>query len=120
MTHKWLDRVCSLRIKMWRYSKELDRSQAIHIGPMADEWKRVMGIGDGVTIDGVDAVGILLKAMQELRAEVSALKKQLQERQDEPIHASRADERDATASAIADAFARDAAAPARRRTVHPS
>lgn len=78
---------------------------------MADEWQRIMGIGDGVTIDGVDAVGILLKSMQELRAEVSDLKTQivkLQDQLNEPVHASSADERDATASAIADAFARDA------------
>jgi len=78
---------------------------------MADEWQRIMGIGDGVTIDGVDAVGILLKSMQELRAEVSSLKSQIAELQDqlnEPVHAARTNERDATASAIADAFARDA------------
>lgn len=116
MTHKWLDRVCRLHIKLWRYTKNIDASQRIHIGPMADEWKRIMGIGDGVTIDGVDAVGILLKATQELNDKVSRLEqhvKKLQDQIDESVHAAGTNERDAAASAIADAFARDAATGAR-------
>lgn len=73
----WLDRVCALRIKTWRYIPEVDPTQKLHIGPMAEDWKSVMGIGDGTMIDQIDATGVMLKAIQELTARVAELENKL-------------------------------------------
>lgn len=73
----WLDRVRALRIKIWRYVPEVDPQQRVHVGPMADEWRNVMGVGDGITIDHTDATGILMRAVQELADRVDFLEKEL-------------------------------------------
>jgi hypothetical protein len=60
-----LDKLESLPIKLWTYKE--------HIGPYAEEWAARFG-GDGKTINMIDAFGIVLKAVQELTAEVRSLK----------------------------------------------
>lgn len=71
---KWCDIVGSLNIKLWKYRKELDPQQVTHIGPMADQWAAITGFGNGHTIDLTDALGICLRCIQELQAQVDALK----------------------------------------------
>lgn len=73
---KWLDLVAQLAIKRWHYK---DNLKIEHIGPMADQWKAVTGYGDGLNIDGMDAIGICLKCIQELTAEVDSLKREIAE-----------------------------------------
>lgn len=60
-----LDKLHSLPIKLWTYKA--------HIGPYAEEWAARFG-GDGKTINMIDAFGVVLKAVQELTAEVRSLK----------------------------------------------
>jgi hypothetical protein len=67
----------ALTIESWRYKPEL-HDTARHIGPYAEDFKSTFGIGDGRVIHAVDAIGICLKAIQELSAKV----KQLEEAQD--------------------------------------
>lgn len=62
--------VKALPVQTWSY-KTADPSR--HVGPMAEDWKAVTGLGDGRTIDVVSAFGVLLKAVQELTAKVEAL-----------------------------------------------
>jgi hypothetical protein len=51
-----------LEVSTWRYNGE----STVHIGPMAQDMKRLFGVGDGKTIHVVDVVGILMQAAKEL------------------------------------------------------
>jgi hypothetical protein len=74
-----LPAVRALEVEHWRYrpavAEALGLDQAEHIGPMAEDWQAATGLGDGVTINVIDAIGVLTKAVQELAAEVAELKK---------------------------------------------
>ncbi|WP_159400252.1 hypothetical protein [Streptomyces sp. XY431] len=64
-----------LAVSEWRYDWDPD---ALHIGPMAQDWRAAFGYGRrDTTIDVVDAQGVLIAAVQELSRCVS----QLEERQ---------------------------------------
>lgn len=58
-----LDMLATLPIRKWEYKE--------HIGPYAEDWAARFG-GDGKTINVIDALGIVLKAVQELTLEVRA------------------------------------------------
>lgn len=51
-----------LDISTWRYTND----GTIHIGPMAQDMKRLFGVGDGRTIHAVDVIGILMLAAKEM------------------------------------------------------
>ena len=57
-----LDKLSSLEIFTWRYLNDDVR----HIGPMAQDFQRTFGVGDGKTIALVDVAGVVLSAVQEL------------------------------------------------------
>jgi len=63
-----LNRVSQLEMSSWRYKQG---SPGKHIGPIAEDFEQVFGLGtDGKTISVVDANGIALAAIQGLYAEV--------------------------------------------------
>jgi autotransporter adhesin len=65
-----LRKVAGLSIKRWRYIG----SEAEHIGPIAEEFRQAFGLGtDSTKIDGVDADGIALRAIQALEKRTAAL-----------------------------------------------
>jgi uncharacterized small protein (DUF1192 family) len=74
----WLSKLRNVKIKLWRYRAEIDPTGALHVGPMADEWARVMGVGNGATIDMIDGLGIALRCIQELDAHVAQLSEELE------------------------------------------
>lgn len=57
-----LDKLAGLDIFTWRY---LD-NDVRHIGPMAQDFQKAFGVGDGKTIAVVDVAGVVLAAVQEL------------------------------------------------------
>lgn len=61
-----LDKLAQLDINTWHYKNDPIR----HIGPMAETFHDVFGVGDGMTINLVDVMGVLLAAMKELAIEV--------------------------------------------------
>ncbi len=74
-----LNRMAELPLTSWRYRSET--SMLRHVGPVAEDFQRLFGLGDGHTISTVDADGILMASMQavalrlkEKDAEVAALK----------------------------------------------
>jgi hypothetical protein len=56
-------------IKSWKYKKGASKDQARHIGPMAQDFKKAFGVGDGKQISIIDAVGVLMKGLQEYAEE---------------------------------------------------
>jgi hypothetical protein len=67
-----LDGIRRLDISQWKYRGEDDP----HLGPMAQDFQRVFGLGNGRVIMSVDALGVMFKAIQELEAEVRSLRKE--------------------------------------------
>lgn len=63
-----LDRVLSLPLASWRYDR--DTAAGLHLGPMAEDFYAVFGLGsDERTIAASDVSGVALAAIQGLKAE---------------------------------------------------
>ncbi len=59
-----LTKLRSLTMYKWNYKGDTTQ----HIGPMAEDFKKVFGVGDGKTLALVDVMGVLLASMQGLEA----------------------------------------------------
>ena len=60
-----LEGLRQLDVSKWHYKGE----DAAHIGPMAQDFQQVFGIGDGKTLKLVDVMGVLIGALRELAIE---------------------------------------------------
>lgn len=65
-----LENVASMSLDKWQY-KNIPVS---HLGPYADEFKELFGVGDGLTINMVDVCGVMLASIKELKKEIDLLK----------------------------------------------
>lgn len=81
-----LEAIKGLPIESWEYKKEVQgkaRPGVIppdnkrHVGPYAEDFKRETGAGDGKTIPIQDAIGLTMKAVQELDQKVEKLAKKV-------------------------------------------
>mgnify|MGYP005840504751 CR=1 FL=1 len=69
-----LQAVKGLDVESWRYKDgqkhpvtgELLPADKRHVGPYAEDFKKQTGFGDGKTIDPISAMGITMKAVQDL------------------------------------------------------
>lgn len=61
-----LDRLKILPVRTWRYKG----SSELHLGPYAEDFQEIFGMGNGKTIPVVDAFGILFQSMKELAIQV--------------------------------------------------
>lgn len=66
-----LEKLESLPVEKWAYKMGISDGGE-HIGPYAEDFKEIFGIGDGVTINLIDAVGISLAAIKELSEKVKS------------------------------------------------
>lgn len=71
---KTLKGIKRLDVEKWKYKDDGEGRE--HIGAYAEDFKREFGVGDGKTIDFIDAVGVTMKAVQDLAGEVDSLKKE--------------------------------------------
>lgn len=69
-----LDKLSRLKVKTWKYKPEMTLGTDTHIGPIAEDFQKIFGVGDGMSIAVVDMFGVLLKGMQELASEVRQLR----------------------------------------------
>lgn len=69
--------VAKLAVERWRYKPETGLDQRAHIGPYAEDFRAAFGIGDGVTINTIDAVGVCLAAIKALSERVETLESKL-------------------------------------------
>ena len=65
-----LTKVEKLPVERWRYKEGLGLGDRDHVGAYAQDVKSIFGIGDGETIDVVDAIGIGLSATKGLAERV--------------------------------------------------
>lgn len=67
-----LEKVRQLPVERWRYKAGTGLDRAEHMGPYAEDWARLFG-GSNRKISYIDAIGVCLKAIQELAGEVAEL-----------------------------------------------
>ncbi|MCO4879061.1 tail fiber domain-containing protein [Paraburkholderia caribensis] len=65
----------NMPISTWRYKPGIGMGDAMHMGPMAQDFQKSFGLGDGHTIQAVDAFGTQAAAIKGLANKVSALEK---------------------------------------------
>jgi hypothetical protein len=70
--------VAIIPVERWRYRAETGLEQQTHIGPYAEDFKAAFGVGDGMTISTIDAIGVCLAAIKALSAKVEGLEAELQ------------------------------------------
>ena len=69
--------VAALPVEAWRYKPETGLGTQPHIGPYAEDFQAAFGVGDGVTINPIDAIGVCLAAIKALSKRVEELEAQL-------------------------------------------
>ncbi len=62
-----------LDVESWKYKDGVADGDH-HIGPYAEDWQKATGTGDGKSIPVVDAIGVTMKAVQELNKKVDQMK----------------------------------------------
>lgn len=67
-----LDKLDELPVEKWKYKKKLkiDESGQEHIGPYAEDFQKVFGVGDGKSIPIVSSIGILYGLVKELNKKI--------------------------------------------------
>ena len=69
-----LNALMGMDVKRWRYKPDAEPGDRMpHIGPMAQDFRRVTGLGDGRSIHMADMSGLLMGAVQALAKKVDAL-----------------------------------------------
>ena len=71
--------VDGMRVEKWQYKPGV-ADGGEHVGPYAQDFKRETGLGDGKTINVIDAIGVNMAATKELSKEVKSLQKVIQQR----------------------------------------
>lgn len=64
-----LNKLDFLNLEMWNYKGDNTK----HIGPYAEDFQKLFGLGNGQEIAGVDAFGVLIAAVKSLSAKVREL-----------------------------------------------
>jgi hypothetical protein len=65
-----LAKVSELPLASWRYRGEDEAAR--HLGPFAEDFQRLFGLGNGETISVVDAQGVAFAAIQGLQERLAA------------------------------------------------
>lgn len=73
---KVLNAVKDLEVDRWEYKPGV-ADEGEHIGPYAEDFQKLFGVGDGRTINVVDAIGVNLAAVKGLANKVDRLEKRL-------------------------------------------
>lgn len=74
-----LARLGRVPVERWNYKQTMEgiaSSDMVHIGPYAEDFTREFGVGDGLTINMIDAFGVALAAVKELTARVEQLERE--------------------------------------------
>jgi hypothetical protein len=70
--------VTALSFDAWRYKSETGLELQTHIGPYTEDFRAAFGVGDGVTISTIDAIGVCLATIKTLSEKVETLEATLQ------------------------------------------
>lgn len=73
-----LEKLVALPISTWHYRSE--PAEAVHLGPVAEDFQALFGLSDGQHISTVDASGVALAAIQGLHRTVEERNQALEQR----------------------------------------
>lgn len=81
-----LDALKEMPVESWRYKGDSPANDggAQHVGTYAQDFKEATGLGDGKTINAVDAIGVTMGAVKELAEKVEGLEEAIEGRNDNP------------------------------------
>jgi hypothetical protein len=71
-----LDAMRNLQIAIWKYKPEVsdkNGDRAHHMGPYAEDFAQILGLGDGHSIAFIDMIGFTMAAMQGAAQRIEAL-----------------------------------------------
>lgn len=68
-----LDAVQHLPVERWVYEEGVGLGSEDHIGPYAEEFQESFGVGDGKTINVIDAIGVLFAAVKALAQRMDSI-----------------------------------------------
>jgi hypothetical protein len=69
--------VAALSVDAWHDRAESGRGARPHVGPFAGNFQAAFGVGDGLTINPADAIGVCLAAIQALAQKIESLEAHL-------------------------------------------
>jgi len=69
-----LDAFDALTVERWKYKPEFVADNGEHIGVYAEDFQKAFNIGDGHTINMIDALGVCMSAIKALKFEIATLK----------------------------------------------
>lgn len=70
-----LQAINQMPVESWRYKEGVqDGGARRHIGPYAEDFQRATGVGNGRMIPAQDAIGLTMKAVQELDDKVESMR----------------------------------------------
>lgn len=75
-----LDGIKKLPVRAWRYKESMGLGTDKHVGPYAEDFHDIFGLGDGKTIPYVDGMGIGLAGLKEVAERLSSLEGRLSAR----------------------------------------
>lgn len=75
--HDVADGLLETPVLSWRYQPAMGEGTERHVGVMAEHFHRTFGLGDGRTIPIVDAVGVLMAALQSALLRIASLERSL-------------------------------------------
>lgn len=71
-----VEAVKAMPLKVWRY-KAGEGDDAVHVGPMAEDFQALTGLGDGKTINVIDALGVLFGALKAAHLRIDLLERHI-------------------------------------------
>lgn len=71
-----IDAVKKLKVESWDYKKGMG-DEGHHVGPYAEDFKKATGLGDGKTINVIDAIGVTMGAVKDLATKVDRIGRQI-------------------------------------------
>lgn len=70
-----LEALKEMPVESWRYKQEaVDDGGEPHVGTYAEDFKKATGLGDGKSINLMDAIGVTMGAVKELAEKVESIK----------------------------------------------
>lgn len=73
------DKIKNMRIEKWDYKEGIE-DEGTHVGAYAEEFQKNFGLGDGQSIKFQDAIGVTMKAVQDLAKNMDMLEKMISEK----------------------------------------
>lgn len=73
------DKIKNMRIEKWDYKEGIE-DEGTHVGAYAEEFQKKFGLGNGKSIKFQDAIGVTMKAVQDLAKNVDMLEKMISEK----------------------------------------